>query len=109
MLRWLEQRAAVVSMEQAHRPQAARFFQAFCAETETGKAALLERAGYSLVRCFYQMVRPNLDDISAHPLPPGLEVRPVRTSHLRAIWEANVQAFRDPSGSPGASAAWPMP
>jgi ribosomal protein S18 acetylase RimI-like enzyme len=41
------------------------------------------------------MVRPNLDDIPAAPMPPGLEVRPVQTEHLRAIWDADLEAFRD--------------
>jgi mycothiol synthase len=95
MLRWLEQRASAVSLEQGHPRQAARCFQVFCRETETGKAALLEHAGYSPVRYFYMMVRPDLGEIPACPLPPGLEVRPVHTSQLHAIWEANVEAFRD--------------
>jgi mycothiol synthase len=95
MLRWLEQRASAVSLEQGHPRGAERYFQAFCRETEQDKAALLEREGYSPVRYFFEMVRPDLDSIPACPLPPGLEVRPVRTAHWRAIWEANVEAFRD--------------
>ncbi len=41
------------------------------------------------------MVRPDYADIPEAPLPPGLEVRPVREEHLRPIWEAEVEAFRD--------------
>jgi mycothiol synthase len=100
MLRWLEQRAAAVSLEQGHPRSAARYWQTFCHETETGKLALLERAGYSPVRYFYKMVRPDLENIPACPLPSGLELRPVRISQLRAIWEANVEAFRDHWGEP---------
>jgi mycothiol synthase len=95
MLRWLEGRAAEVSLERAHPRQATRWHQVYCVETATSKAALLERAGYSPVRHFYEMARADLEDIPAYPLPAGLEVRPVRESHLRAIWEANVEAFRD--------------
>ena len=95
MLRWLEQRAVAVSLEQGHPRAAARFWQVFCHETETGKAVLLERAGYAPVRYFYKMVRPDLENIPACPLPLGLELRPVRASQLRVIWEANVEAFRD--------------
>jgi mycothiol synthase len=100
MLRWLERRAEAASLEQAHPRYAAHYFQVLCAAPELGKAVLLERQGYSPARHFYQMVRPNLDDIPACPLPAGLEVRPVRTRHLRAIWEANVEAFRDQWGEP---------
>ena len=100
MLRWLERRAANVSLERGHPRHAGRYWQTFSYETETGKAALLERAGYAPVRYFYLMVRPNLENILACPLPPGLELRPVRTSQLRAIWEASVEAFRDSWGEP---------
>ena len=65
---------------------------------EKDKAALLERAGYSPVRYFYLMVRPNLADIEPGPLPPGLELRPVRTSQLRAIWEAECRGLSRPLG-----------
>lgn len=41
------------------------------------------------------MVRPDLERIPDSPLPPGVEVRPVEESHLRAIWEADNEAFRD--------------
>ena len=30
-----------------------------------------------------------------HPLPDGLEIRPVRDEDIRTIWEADVEAFRD--------------
>ncbi len=41
------------------------------------------------------MVRPDLEAIPDIPLPDGLEIHPVRSEHLRAIWEAAVEAFRD--------------
>ena len=42
-----------------------------------------------------QMVRPHLDDIGDHPLPEGLEIRPVEEAHLRTIFDADDEAFRD--------------
>jgi hypothetical protein len=45
------------------------------------------------------MVRPDLEDIPEAPMPSGLELRPVRPEHCRAIWEAAVEAFRDLWGS----------
>ena len=39
------------------------------------------------------MVRPNLDDILVLQLPDGVEVRAVTADQLRAIWEAQAEAF----------------
>jgi mycothiol synthase len=57
--------------------------------------ALLGDHEYSLVRWFFDMVRPNLDDIAMPPLPDSLEIRPVTGDQLEAIWWANREAFRD--------------
>ena len=42
-----------------------------------------------------EMVRPSVDDLPEHSLPEGVEIRPARDEDLRAIWEAEVDAFRD--------------
>lgn len=44
------------------------------------------------------MVRQLGDDIADVALPAGLELRPVEASQLRAIWDADVDAFRDAHG-----------
>jgi mycothiol synthase len=44
------------------------------------------------------MVRAHLRDIPVAPLPAGVETRPVEDGHLRAIWESDVEAFRDHHG-----------
>jgi len=72
-----------------------RYFQSFAADTEVGTEALLQSAGYQLVRNFFEMVRPDLADIPDLPLPAGLEVRPVMPDHYRAIGAALNEAFRD--------------
>ena len=51
--------------------------------------------GFKPVTYVATMVRPDLENIPDVPLPDGLEIRPVQESHLRAIWEADVEAFRD--------------
>ncbi len=61
-------------------------------------AALLDR-GYVAVRHGYEMIRPDLEAIPDVPLPAGLEVRPVLPEHLRAIYEAELEAFRDHWGA----------
>ena len=70
-------------------------FGAFASESESHWESLLQEAGYEGVRYGYSMVRPNLDDIPDLPLPPGLEVRPVRPEHVDQIWAAAQEAFRD--------------
>jgi len=42
-----------------------------------------------------EMVRPYVDDLPDHELPEGVALRPVREADIRAIWEADVEAFRD--------------
>ena len=60
-----------------------------------GHAQLAGRRGYRVVRYGMDMLRPVNDPIPDAPLPPGLEVRPVRTEDHRTIWAADTEAFRD--------------
>ena len=67
----------------------------FVSETFCDTIALIERRGYQAVRHTFDMVRPDLENIPDLPLPPGVEVRPYQPEHLRQIWEASNEAFRD--------------
>ena len=67
----------------------------FASEHELGHRALLEGAGFSVVRWFFLMSRPSLEDIADAPLPAGIELRPVRTEDHLAIFDAEYEAFRD--------------
>jgi mycothiol synthase len=60
-----------------------------------GSIALLERAGYSVARYFFDMVRPSLEAIPDMPWPAGIEVRPVVPADHRQIFDADAEAFRD--------------
>lgn len=51
--------------------------------------------GFRAVTYGATMVRPHLDDIPDVELPDGVEIRPVEETQLRAIWEADKEAFRD--------------
>ena len=69
-------------------------------------AKLLEGAGYGLVRWFFDMVRPALDDAMTDvPLPDGFELRPATREQYPAIWKANREAFRDHWGGSDESEA----
>jgi mycothiol synthase len=87
-----ERRASALAAIQApDRPTAV---VGFAGEGRPG-AALLEGSGYEVVRWFFDMVRPSLDEIEEVALPAGLELRPVRSDELATIWRANREAFRD--------------
>ena len=93
MLGWMEARLREMAAD--HPTEVEKYFMSFVAQGETGLAAMLEKTGYAPVRYLFDMVRPDLENIPAYPLPEGLEVRPVLPEHYRAIWDADVEAFRD--------------
>ena len=70
-------------------------FGTWTGDTQTGDIRLLEANGYEEIRWFFDMTRPNLDDINVPPMPEGLELRPVTKENIHQIWRADVEAFRD--------------
>lgn len=62
------------------------WLQAWSSDSEHDWMAVLEGEGYGLVRSFNNMRRPTAGAPDL-PLPSGIEVRPVESSHLRKIWE----------------------
>ncbi|MEO8246181.1 MAG: GNAT family N-acetyltransferase [Chloroflexota bacterium] len=68
---------------------------AWSTDTAPGAIALLEGAGFEVARYFFDMVRPTLDEIPEMPMPAGLAVRRVEPVDHRAIFDADVEAFRD--------------
>ncbi len=89
-----QQARQLAAAQQTDRP---RVLGTFTEDRNAGAMALAERLGYESVRWFFDMERPGLDrDLpELGPLPEGIEVRPVETEHLRAIWQADIEAFRD--------------
>lgn len=57
--------------------------------------AFAAAAGYRAIRYGFQMRRPLDAPILDVPMPNGLEVRPVLPEHIRAIYDADFEAFRD--------------
>jgi mycothiol synthase len=79
-----------------HTTDRQKVFASWSGERQAGDIALLQANGYQQSRWFFEMVRPNLGDIPAVPLPDGLEIRPIDSDELVwAVWRADVEAFRD--------------
>lgn len=78
-----------------HTTERPRALGAFAAERQPARMRLLEGAGYQVVRYFFDMGRPSLDDVPEIPLPDGLEVRPITPDLYHRVWDADVDAFRD--------------
>ena len=97
MLHWGEDRLREIAVDYPRDAarSAARYFMAFTNDAEIGRTTLLRNEGYAPVRYFYDMVRPNLDDIPEAPLPVALEVRPVGPDQYRTVFAALNEAFRD--------------
>lgn len=93
MLRRNERRLRQIA--QTHQCDSDQVLAAWSSETRHGWQALLDEADYERMRYVFDMVRPNLDNVPHLPLPPGIEIRPVRPQHYRAVWDAACEAFRD--------------
>ena len=78
-----------------HDTSLPRIFGSWSTETQVGDAALLQAAGFTPARFFFDMERPSLDVIPEVPLPDGLELRPITRDLALTAWRADVEAFRD--------------
>ncbi|HET7030275.1 MAG TPA: GNAT family N-acetyltransferase [Candidatus Limnocylindrales bacterium] len=86
-------------------PAPGTVLETFGGDRAPEREAMIQAAGYVPIRHGYSMVRPTLDDLPDATLPEGLEIREVRPEHLRAIWDAGTEAFRDMWGWTEPSAA----
>ncbi len=93
LLGWQEQRAGEIAA--THPQDGPRFLQGWMMDTAVGRKALYDSLGYQPARYGFLMVRPLDAPIPDLPLPDGLEVRPVETGHMRRIFDALNEAFRD--------------
>ncbi len=93
LVSWSEERLREIAAD--HPDTGPRFLGGWAFDTQTNLIGVLQKAGYEPVRYGYEMVRPDLENIPEAPLPEGIEVRPVKPEHLRAVWEAEAEAFLD--------------
>ncbi|MEO5704919.1 MAG: GNAT family N-acetyltransferase [Candidatus Limnocylindrales bacterium] len=88
----LRRHRAFAETDPSDRP---RVFGSWSWERQAGNEALLRGEGFETVRYFFDMVRPNLDDIPEIALPDGLTLRPIDRSMAKQVWDADVEAFQD--------------
>jgi ribosomal protein S18 acetylase RimI-like enzyme len=88
-----EQRVRLIAS--AHPVERQKFMQVEPFESEKDLIALLESRGYQPARYETYMQRDLGEPFPDAPMPPGLEVRPVRQEHIRRIFHASNEAFRD--------------
>jgi mycothiol synthase len=98
MLTWLEERARSIARE--NPTTAPGFWHINATQYQVGLHALVRQAGYGIKESWVLMVRPDLEDIPATPLPAGLEVRPALPEHFPAIWYAVEEAYMPEGGPP---------
>jgi mycothiol synthase len=79
----------------AHPADVDKRMESWTYDSQLRRRRLLESERYETVRYFFEMLRPNLDEIPDLPLPAGLEIRPLRAEHYRQVFDADVEAFRD--------------
>ena len=82
-------------MAAGHPAEAKKSFQTWSSEKKPWWNELVEMLGFKPVRYWYGMRRPAGLPVEITPLPDGVEVRPVIDGHMRAIFDAEAEAFRD--------------
>jgi mycothiol synthase len=105
MLRYNE--SLLCETASTHPAEDPKFFQGWASDREVPAHALFSAAGYQPVRRFAEMTRAISIPLSEAPLPEGIVVRQVQTHHIRPIWEAQQEAYRDHwSYAPGGEQAY---
>jgi mycothiol synthase len=89
------QRARAAHEDAAGAKPVERRLESWAFESVTRRVRLLTSEGFEVVRYFFEMVRPDLEDIAVMPMPEGLELRPMLPEHYRTVWDADSEAFAD--------------
>lgn len=96
LIQWAEARLREYALE--HSAQANKLLDSGANDTQKDLIEALRSEGYEPVRYFYDMVRPDLENLPKAQLPNGIEVRPVDKTNreqMHRIWAAEVEAFKD--------------
>jgi GNAT superfamily N-acetyltransferase len=96
MLRYNEQRLRKIA--HTHPVEVPHVFQSIVADSERDWISVLTSEGYKVFRYGFRMVRPDLENIPDFLFPDGIELRPVKPEHYRAIIDAWNEACKDMRG-----------
>lgn len=96
MLAWADDRMAEIAHARPHEGET--FAQTWVEGGDAATIRAVESAGYEVAQVYAEMTRSLLDPIPDHPLPAGVEIRPVSDADRRRVWEADQEAFRDHVG-----------
>ncbi|HUP27950.1 MAG TPA: GNAT family N-acetyltransferase [Chloroflexia bacterium] len=99
MIRWVEGRAREIEREQPDAGQVLAYASTEVHSNMVGLDRLMEAEAYTPVRYEFHMETSDLDHIPDVPMPEGLEVRPAKPEHYKAIWRATAEAFQDHWGA----------
>ena len=89
------QERKLVEMTANETPKGEKLFSVWRKMKGEKQIELFKKNGYHHTRYFFEMTRPIEKPIGEHPLPNGLEIRPVKPEHYRKIWVAEHEAFKD--------------
>ncbi|MBN1266681.1 MAG: GNAT family N-acetyltransferase [Anaerolineales bacterium] len=104
-LAWNETRLREIAAGQ--QEGAGKLFRLWVGQKQQDLAGLLEKNGYKPVRYFFQMVRPNLENIPDLPMPEGLETRiPATREEYRKVFKALEEVFQDHWGATSWKDEW---
>lgn len=97
MFAWARSHAEQLAATDAH-PH--RRMDAWAADGTERQRVIVASGDFAATSWSAIMVRPGLDAIPEVRLPDGVTIRPVEPDHLRPIWQADVEAFRDHNNEP---------
>jgi ribosomal protein S18 acetylase RimI-like enzyme len=93
MAEWLINRAREIAQD--HPAEAPKYLQVWANDRQKWQNGLYKKLGLEVVRYGYEMTRPCDEPIEMLPLPEGIEVRPITPDLMRAVFDAESEAFRD--------------
>jgi ribosomal protein S18 acetylase RimI-like enzyme len=78
-----------------HPADAPKFLQSWSEDRQVWQNGLLEKLGLAPVRFIFEMTRSCSKPVEVLPLPEGIELRPITPDLMRAVFDAETEAFRD--------------
>ncbi|MBN1266199.1 MAG: GNAT family N-acetyltransferase [Anaerolineales bacterium] len=105
MLQWNEERLHQISVQ--FPLEKTKVLRVWVGAKEEQLAELLTNTGYAPARYFFEMVRPNLENIPDLAIPDGLTVRPpVNRDEYWKVFKAEEEIFQDHWGATDWKEEW---